>query len=81
MKVDCPTCSKPVDWNKKSEFRPFCSKRCQLIDLGEWAEEQHNISTPLTATNAMEAGLMDPEQLEIDPEDIEEMLIKQGRHH
>lgn len=71
MKVTCPTCQNSVVWNKESEFRPFCSKRCQLIDLGEWAEEQHNISTPLTASNAME----------IDPEDIEAMLIEQGNHH
>jgi len=24
-------------------FRPFCSKRCQLIDLGEWAAEEKRI--------------------------------------
>ena len=21
-------------------YRPFCCKRCQLIDLGEWADEE-----------------------------------------
>lgn len=31
---------KPVPWTQESQFRPFCSKRCQLIDLGEWAEEE-----------------------------------------
>lgn len=71
MNVNCPTCQKSLEWKKENEFRPFCSKRCQLIDLGEWADEEHNISTPLTATNAME----------LDPEDIEAMLIKQGKHH
>lgn len=46
--VNCPTCKKEVIWQASSEFRPFCSKRCQLIDLGEWSEENHTISTPLT---------------------------------
>ena len=34
--VNCPTCGKTVVWGEISPFRPFCSKRCQLIDLGEW---------------------------------------------
>ncbi|EOW6408048.1 DNA gyrase inhibitor YacG [Cronobacter sakazakii] len=38
--VNCPTCGKEVIWGEKSPFRPFCSKRCQLIDLGEWAAEE-----------------------------------------
>lgn len=41
--VNCPTCGKPVIWNEKSPFRPFCCKRCQLIDLGEWAAEEKRI--------------------------------------
>ena len=43
MEVNCPTCGKTVVWSKSSEHRPFCSKRCQLIDLGEWASESHSI--------------------------------------
>lgn len=42
--VNCPTCNKIVVWADASIYRPFCSKRCQLIDLGEWAEEKHKIS-------------------------------------
>ena len=41
--VSCPTCKKPVEWGEQSPFRPFCSKRCQLIDLGEWADEEKRI--------------------------------------
>ncbi|MEQ3638595.1 MAG: DNA gyrase inhibitor YacG [Alteromonas sp.] len=37
MEVKCPTCGKSVRWEKESKFRPFCSDRCKLIDLGEWA--------------------------------------------
>jgi endogenous inhibitor of DNA gyrase (YacG/DUF329 family) len=41
--VNCPTCGKTVVWNAQSLYRPFCSKRCQLIDLGEWAAEEKRI--------------------------------------
>ena len=43
MKVNCPTCQKKVVWDKQSLYRPFCCKRCQLIDLGEWADEEKRI--------------------------------------
>ena len=42
--VNCPTCAKEVPWNEQSPFRPFCSERCKLIDLGEWASEGHVIA-------------------------------------
>lgn len=41
--VNCPTCQKPVEWGEQSPYRPFCSHRCRLIDLGEWADEQKRI--------------------------------------
>ncbi len=41
--IICPTCSKKNTWTKENEFRPFCSARCKLIDLGAWADEQHRI--------------------------------------
>ncbi len=42
--VNCPVCGKPVEWSaEKSPFRPFCSERCRLIDLGDWASENHAI--------------------------------------
>ncbi len=42
--VTCPTCATPVKWEPQSTFRPFCSERCKLIDLGEWADEKHAIA-------------------------------------
>ena len=42
-KVSCPTCQKNVVWNEESPYRPFCSKRCQQIDFGEWASESFSI--------------------------------------
>ncbi|NIF23137.1 DNA gyrase inhibitor YacG [Candidatus Pantoea multigeneris] len=41
--VACPNCGKDVMWDELSLWRPFCSKRCQLIDLGEWAAEEKRI--------------------------------------
>lgn len=41
--VNCPTCDKSVQWTSENTFRPFCSKRCKLIDLGEWANETNTI--------------------------------------
>ncbi|HEY7883859.1 MAG TPA: DNA gyrase inhibitor YacG [Cellvibrionaceae bacterium] len=43
LKLLCPTCQKNVFWNEQYPFRPFCSERCKLIDLGEWANESHRI--------------------------------------
>ena len=42
--VKCPTCQKQVEWTESSAFRPFCSDRCRLIDLGDWASEKHAIA-------------------------------------
>lgn len=41
--VPCPTCQRPVAWSPESPFRPFCSERCKLIDLGAWVSEQRSI--------------------------------------
>jgi len=41
--VKCPNCKKPVEWSEKSLFRPFCSERCRLIDLGSWADGSYAI--------------------------------------
>lgn len=43
LTVRCPTCKKVVAWNDAEPFKPFCSQRCKLIDLGDWATEAHKI--------------------------------------
>ena len=45
MKHRCPICKKPTDSATDAEF-PFCSERCQLHDLGNWATEKYTISEP-----------------------------------
>lgn len=41
--VKCPTCKRPTVFEPSNIFRPFCSERCQTLDLGAWADEQFKI--------------------------------------
>ncbi|HUX74482.1 MAG TPA: DNA gyrase inhibitor YacG [Steroidobacteraceae bacterium] len=41
--VKCPTCRRDVEWSAAHPYRPFCSDRCRLIDLGAWFCEQRVI--------------------------------------
>ena len=43
MKVKCPQCGDQAEYSKENEHRPFCSRRCQLLDLGAWASEDMKI--------------------------------------
>ncbi|MDW6091874.1 DNA gyrase inhibitor YacG [Vibrio rhizosphaerae] len=48
--VQCPQCGAAVVWGEQSPFRPFCSKQCQMIDFGSWANEENVIpSAPDTS--------------------------------
>jgi endogenous inhibitor of DNA gyrase (YacG/DUF329 family) len=42
METICPTCRKRVVW-AQSPFRPFCSERCKILDLGRWLDEEYRI--------------------------------------
>jgi len=42
--VSCPICGKQVAWTAESFWRPFCSKRCKLGDLGAWAAEEYRVA-------------------------------------
>ena len=41
--VACSHCAAEVMWDSESRFRPFCSERCKMIDLGQWANEKYRI--------------------------------------
>jgi endogenous inhibitor of DNA gyrase (YacG/DUF329 family) len=43
--VKCPECGKATEYSPENEYRPFCSKRCKLIDLGEWIEGRYKINS------------------------------------
>lgn len=44
MKLKCPICRKEVSVG--DPYMPFCSDRCKLIDLGNWASEKYRIEGP-----------------------------------
>ncbi|MGC3872086.1 DNA gyrase inhibitor YacG [Halomonas sp. GXIMD04776] len=44
LQVACPECRAKVVWTTNNPYRPFCSKRCRLLDLGAWADESHRIA-------------------------------------
>jgi uncharacterized protein len=43
--VSCPTCKRSVEWSSDNLFRPFCSERCKMVDLGAWFAEEHRIAS------------------------------------
>ena len=40
----CPRCDETTQW-EINPFRPFCSERCKLIDLGAWASDEYRLPT------------------------------------
>ncbi len=45
--VTCPQCNALSEYSTENKYRPFCSERCQLIDLGQWASESYRIPEPI----------------------------------
>ena len=41
--VKCPTCSRLIEWGPDFPYRPFCSERCKMVDLGAWLAEERRI--------------------------------------
>ena len=52
--MKCPICKQDVD--PSGDFLPFCSERCKIIDLGNWASEKYVISTPIQPTESDDSG-------------------------
>lgn len=46
--MKCPTCGKLTEWENNS-FRPFCSERCKLIDLGAWVNGEYSVPGEATS--------------------------------
>jgi len=51
--VRCPQCGKPCEYSETNSFRPFCSERCKLIDLGDWASEKFKIPDSQSSSNTL----------------------------
>ncbi len=46
MQHRCPICKTPTDSEMHGDF-PFCSERCRMRDLGNWATEKYVVSEPV----------------------------------
>jgi endogenous inhibitor of DNA gyrase (YacG/DUF329 family) len=46
MQHYCPICKAPTDSSVHPDF-PFCSERCRMRDLGNWASEKYVVSEPV----------------------------------
>jgi uncharacterized protein len=57
-RVRCPTCRRETDWS--GPYRPFCSERCRLIDLGAWLSEQRSIPGESTENPPQEGERQEP---------------------
>ena len=56
----CPSCDLPISIEPENEYRPFCSERCKMMDLGSWLEEKYAITDSDTTTD--ETSLWQKEQ-------------------
>ena len=61
--MKCPHCGKNVK-DPKNPFRPFCSERCKLIDLGKWISEEYRVVAEETDENFGDesTSMKDPEE-------------------
>ena len=55
-KVRCPQCGRQAEWSKDNPFRPFCSQRCKLIDLGAWADGSYRLPVDDSLTLPADLG-------------------------
>ncbi len=65
--VPCPICGTKSLYIPENEFRPFCSKRCRLIDLGAWANEEYSIPVALKPDSSVD----DPDADELNRDSID----------
>jgi uncharacterized protein len=48
-------------------FRPFCSERCRLADLGSWLDGAYRIGAPISEEDLDQSALPDRDDDDADP--------------
>ena len=41
--ASCARCAATTRFGPENPWRPFCSERCKMIDLGNWASERYSV--------------------------------------
>ncbi len=54
MQIVCPVCKNKTTW-EENPWKPFCSERCKLIDLGKWFSEEYRIEGKETMSKEQNA--------------------------
>ncbi len=62
MKVLCPRCKRETEYSRGNPSRPFCSERCNLIDLGQWVDGAYAI--PVADASELGSSGPDDERIE-----------------
>ena len=59
--MKCPNCGKEIE-DSKQPYRPFCSERCKLIDLGKWISGQYRVPALDKEDNSEENSKKNPDE-------------------
>lgn len=60
MQIRCPNCGRETEYHG-NDFRPFCSERCKLLDLGAWADGEYAL--PAESSDMTEEELQQIERM------------------
>jgi endogenous inhibitor of DNA gyrase (YacG/DUF329 family) len=60
-RYECPTCKREISWNSDFPWRPFCSERCKMVDLGAWLANDRAIAGEPADEIPGDAGRASPE--------------------
>lgn len=76
--IKCPQCGRLTFYSPENAFRPFCSDRCKLIDLGQWANEDFKIPAQAQAgyteaLNPEDFNLSEVNLNDLNPDDDENL--------
>ena len=60
-RVPCPRCGAQSVFALENKWRPFCSERCRMIDLGKWASESYRVPLEEQPEDADDPSAKPPE--------------------
>jgi uncharacterized protein len=72
MIVRCPACGRRGTW-LAGAYKPFCSERCKLVDMGKWFEGEYRISEPLRPEHFEQFAELAGEEADLDRPESEEL--------